>query len=302
MQQVSIKNSDLALTVLNYGAIIQELWVRDKEGNPRNVVVGFSDPSKYLTDTKFLGACIGRFAGRISGGGFNIGPERYPLESEEGIHLHGGGAGFGKQYWQIDKVTEDAKPEVQLSYVSKHMEAGYPGELRVVLSYHLDGNTLRITHRATCSETTVVNLTNHSYFKPDDAESAANWQLEMNCPEYLETYPNLTPTGKLLKVDSSDYDFRNVRQLGTTSLDTPFVASPDSAEIATLYSNISGIRMKVRSNQPAVVVYTPPEFPAICFETQHYPDAPNFPHFPSTLLQPGETYLNESTFEFDLVT
>lgn len=298
MNQVTIKNDSISLTVLDFGAIIQKLEVRNKVGNMTNIVAGYDEPIKYLDDKKAMGACIGRYAGRISQGGFVLEGKRYPIYAKDGVHLHGGKIGFGKKYWKIEKVHDGEEPFVRLTYLSVDMEEGYPGNLQVSVTYKLSGNVLHIDHRATTDKTTVVNLTNHSYFRLDDADKIDDYELQLNCSQVLETQENLLPTGKLLPVKNSKYDFQKRRKIGESRLDDPLVIGKNSNIVGYVYSEKSGISMQVITNQPAVVVYTPPEFAAICFETQNYPDAPNQPSFPSSVLKPGESYINESEFIF----
>ena len=299
VEQVSIKNDFLSLKVLNYGARIQELLFRDKKGNWQNMVVGLKDPEEYLKDSVSLGACVGRFAGRISSGGFTLDGVFYPLYSEEGIHLHGGKEGFAYKYWEILEVSEGHDPYIRLSYSSPHLEEGYPGNIQVILTYQLEKNSLKITHEATTNQDTVLNLTNHSYFKLDEDNSVSHYELKLGCKKVLATHPDLLPTGQLLDVAQTDWDFQEARAIGQTRFDTPFALH--SNFVASISSPMSGIRMQVSTNQPAVVVFTPPWFAGICFETQNYPDAPNIPAFPSCVLKAGESYLNRSVFSFDLV-
>ncbi len=285
---------------MDYGAIIQKILVKDKEGNSRNVVVGYDYPSLYPTDKAFLGACVGRYAGRISKGKFELDRQTYPLFTEHGMHLHGGKEGFGKKYWTIEEVHRGKNPFVKLSYFSKHLEEGYPGNLNVFVTYRLVENTLQITHEAATDRTTVINLTNHSYFKLDDSESVNHYELQLNCSQMVETQENLLPTGNIITVKNTEYDFLNRKKIAGQPLDTPYIINPDAATAAKVSSKKSGISMEVSTNQPAVVVYTPPHFPGICFETQNYPDAPNQKNFPSSVLRPGERYLNDSKFTFDI--
>ena len=302
LKQVTISNPFITLIVLDYGAIIQKLLVKDDEGRFTNVVVGYDFPSEYLKDTASLGACVGRYAGRISNAGFTLDGKNYPLYNEGGIHLHGGKEGFGKKYWTIEKVGQGDDPFVRLSYLSKHLEEGYPGNLKATVTYKISNNELHIIHKATSDFTTVVNMTNHSYFKLDKENNIDHYYLKLNCPKIVETHRNLLPTGKLTPVNGTPYDFRSERQIGLTRFDTPFATDDDSSFAAMAYSTKSGISMEVNTNQRGLVVYTPPQFPAICFETQNFPDAPNQPHFPSSVLKPGATYRNASIFKFDLVT
>lgn len=301
MKQITISTPFITLIVLDYGAIIQKLLVKDKDGKTINVVVGYNSPDKYLEDSKFLGACIGRYAGRISNGGFELDHQMYPLYQKDGVHLHGGKVGFGKKIWTIEEVHQGRQPFVKLSYNSKHLEEGYPGNLKVYVTYKLINNHLHIIHEASTDLTTVVNLTNHSYFRLDDASQINDYNLQLNCSKMVETFADLLPTGKLVPVMGTSFDFLDGKKIDGTRLDTPFVIDSDSKITAKVSSEITGISMEVSTNQPALTCYTPPEFPAICFETQNYPDAPNKKNFPKSRLRPGEIYKNESRFVFDLL-
>ena len=302
MEQVSIKNEVLSLEVLNYGAIIRELRFRNAAGSWTDLVRGKNAPEDYLEDPFSIGACVGRYAGRLSGGRVLIDGEEYPLTNQDGITLHGGLRGFGRRFWKIASVSPSGKaPQVRLEYKSPHLEEGFPGNLEVGVTYRLLSNALIIRHEATTDRPTVVNLTNHSYFKIDSRPGISHYHLQVSAKQRLETDQRLLPTGRLLPVRGTDFDFRTPRQLGGTLLDTPFALEPSSEYGAQVYSPVSGLRLRVFTNQPAVVVYTPEDVPSICLETQNYPDAPRHSHFPSSLLLPGQTYLNESRFVFDRV-
>lgn len=291
----------MTLMVLDYGAIIQKLLVKGKDGNYTNVVVGYNHPSRYRLDENCLGACIGRYAGRISNGSFVLDREKFLLYHEDGVHLHGGKEGFHQKYWNIEEVSYGDDPMVKLSYQSKHLEEGYPGNLTVNVTYKLVNNALQIIHEAITDRSTVVNLTNHSYFKLDDSPFIDAYELQLNCPYLLETDDNLLPTGNIIPVRKTNYDFLLPKEIGVQRLDTPFIKDMGNEKVAELHSAKSGITMSVFTNQPALVVYTPLDFPGICFETQNYPDAPNQPDFPNSVLRPGETYNNITIFKFDLV-
>lgn len=301
VQQVTIKNEYLSLTTISYGAIIQELLVKNQYGEKTNMVTGFSATEDYLADRNSLGACVGRFAGRISGGSFFIDGTEYPIYHEDGVHLHGGKEGFGRKYWTLIEVNEGAQPFVRYGYHSPHLEEGYPGNLNVTVTYQLKGNALSIKHEATTDATTIVNLTNHSYFRLDNDPDIDHYSLQVSAEHILQTDIKLLPTGILAPVINTENNFQEEKAIGKIRLDTPFVVTPNDPDMVAVHSNKSGIRLRVTTNQPAIVVYTPEEFPAICFETQNYPDAPTYPSFPSSILRPGETYLNESLFIFDLV-
>ncbi len=283
---------------MEYGAIIQKILVKDKNGMQVNVVVGHENPEKYLNDEGSLGACVGRFAGRISKGGFNLEDTFYPLQNENGIHLHGGKEGFGQKYWTLEEQHSGEEPLIKLSYLSPHLEEGYPGNLTATVTYTLVGPTLHILHEAITDKTTVVNLTNHAYYKLDDEEAIDHYNLELKCDGILDVDGQLVPTGRYLDVTNTKYDFLTKKEIGLVRLDTPFTFKPNCKHAAQVSSDISGIVMKVTTDQPAIVIYTPTSFPGICFETQNYPDAPNHSNFPSSVLRPGEVYKNKSSFSF----
>lgn len=297
MKQVTIQNGNIILVVLDYGATLQKLMLKNSDGSFTNVVVGYEYPSQYLDDEKFLGACIGRYAGRIAKE-FVLDRETYPLYNENGIHLHGGKKGFGKKYWKFEKVHKGEEPYVKLSYLSPHLEEGYPGNLKTTVTYVLKQNTVRIIHEATTDRTTVVNLTNHSYFRLDNENSVSDYCLKLNCPQYLETKSNLLPTGRVLATKDSHFDFSTAKPIAKVNFDTPFVIDAKSTVAAECSSQKSGITLEVATNQPSMVVYTPQDFAAICFETQNVPDAPNHSHFPNCILRPKERYRNISEFRF----
>ncbi|CAZ97078.1 aldose epimerase family protein [Zobellia galactanivorans] len=301
MKQVTIQTENIILIVLDYGAVIQKLLVKDKDGNYTNVVVGLDYPSAYPQDKKFMGACVGRYAGRISKGGFVIDRQNYPLHNINGVHLHGGKTSFAQKTWKFEEVNNGPEPFVKLSYFSKHLEEGYPGNLKVVVTYKLSGNALVIDHQAITDRTTVINLTNHSYFKLDDTDSLAHYNLQLNCTHYTEATQDKLPTGQFVPVKGNTYDFLSERPIGNTRFDIPFAIHPKTNLAARVSSKKSGISMTVKTNQPALIVYTPPEFTGICFETQNFPDAPNQPSFPSALLRPNEKYRNISKYEFALI-
>ena len=300
LKQVTISNAYLTLMVLDYGATIQKLLVKGEDGEYTNVVVGYNHPSRYRLDDNALGASIGRYAGRISEGGFVLDRERYHLYQEDGVHLHGGKEGFHQKYWTIDEVDNSDKPFVKLSYTSKHLEEGYPGNLTVSVTYKLMNNALQVIYEGMTDRSTVINLTNHAYFKLDDNPYIDEYDLQLNCPYRLETKENLLPTGDIMPVRKTEFDFLLPKKIGLQRFDTIYIKDIGNEKVAELYSKTSGINMKVYTNQPALVVYTPPDFPSICFEAQNYPDAPNQPDFPKSVLRPGDIYNNISIFKFDI--
>ncbi|MBU2996569.1 galactose mutarotase [Cellulophaga baltica] len=300
MNQITIKNDSITLTVIDYGAIIQKIIVKDKNGIPNNMVIGHDKPEDYLNDDMYLSACIGRYAGRIADGKFSLNGTDYTLFEDNGIHLHGGKKGFNQKYFTIEEVKESEEPFIKLSYLSPHLEEGYPGNLKVMVTYALIGNSLKITHEATTDKTTVLNLTNHAYFKLDNQPTVSNYNLELGCSRKLETNDKLLPSGNFVNIAGTSYDFRTKKKINDIKLDTPFEIDHNRTKAASVNSEVTGITMEVTTNQPALIVYTPPVTGSICFETQNFPDAPNQNNFPSSKLEPGEKYFNESFFTFSV--
>jgi aldose 1-epimerase len=222
------------------------------------------------------------------------------MHSENGVHLHGGKVGFDKKIFVIDDINHGEKPFVKLSYLSPDLEEGYPGNLKVTVTYKLVANELHIIHEAITDKTTVVNLTNHSYFKLDEESTVNQYKLQLDSSHSIETDSKLLPTGNLIPVQNTEYDFLVAKKINGIQLDTPFALNPAKGFAGSVYSEISGIKMQVKTNQPCMVIYTPPSTGSICFETQNYPDAPNHANFPSSILQLGEAYKNESIFSFDV--
>lgn len=313
--------SGLKLDLTNYGATLTRLQVPDKHGVLTDVVIGLANVEEYTSEgyKKYnfcLGATIGRYAGRISGGGFSIGENFYELSHQDGVQLHGGKHSLDQQLWLVDQMEEGDTPFVLFSLKSNAGDNGYPGNLNLFAKYQLENNTLKITYTATTDAPTVINLTNHAYFNLDGQGTTHGNELYVNASRYLEVDERLVPTGRILNVEDTPYDYTEKTALhfkGHYGLDTPFILEEGKIK-ASLYAKHSGIQMNVTTNQPAMVLFTPQDFgglkvrnselfqgfPAICFECQNFPDAPNQPHFPSALLLPGETYRNEMSYQFEI--
>jgi aldose 1-epimerase len=319
LEVVTIKNNNgMELKVTNYGATIIGLKVPDKNNNFIDVVVGLAEGSNYVekpyTDVMlFLGCTIGRYAGRISGGKFEVDGQSYPLKSTNGVHLHGG-IGFDKRYWSVKEIYDN---KVIFTYLSKHLEEGYPGNLEVEAIYELaEDNSLKITYNAHTDKSTPVNLTSHPYINLNGSGSVLDHELMINSVQHLDVDSQLLPTGKINDSINTPFDRKmksKISDFGFKGFDDTFVLEKEAPN-ATLTSNTNGIHMSVYSNQPAMVVYTPkkfpdlpfkadnhtPDYPAICFEPQNFPDAPNFPHFPDSILKPGRLYNNEIIYQFSI--
>lgn len=321
IKSITLQNkAGLELTLLNYGATIQSLKVPNANGAKTDVVVGLLNAEDYTKNSYkkhniFLGSSVGRYAGRISGGKFSIENEIYKIPVKNGLHLHGGNKGFDKKLWTIETFSEDHS-SVTFSYESKHLEERYPGHLKVSVTYSLEDTNLDITYKATTDKTTVVNLTNHAYFNLDGCGSILKHQLQINNTHHLDVDGNLHPSGKLLSSDKTRFDFKKesiINREDFKGFDDTFVLGKDKIA-ASLSSKESGIKMVVITNQPALVIYTKDKFPAvpisadytdypaICFEAQNFPDAPNNKNFPSSILQPDEVYENKTRFSFSLVS
>jgi len=313
----------MELHVSNFGATIISLKVPDKSGQLTEVVLGLSSPLDYLKDSylhenKCLGSSIGRFAGRISGGGFELNGRFYPLTQRRGQHLHGGFNGFDKRYWNFSAVNRGENPSMTLTYFSADGEEGYPGNLKVTVTYELlETDELIITYKAETDKPTHVNLTNHAYFNLNGKGSILEHQLQINSENHLEVDDNNIPTGTILNSKGTSLDrqdFFKVGQSDFQGFDNVFVLKSQQ-NCAELVSPESGIKMTISTNQPALVVFTPErlneftlkegvsygQYPAICFEAQNFPDAPNHDNFPSSLLRPGHTYENKTSFRFSLI-
>ncbi|TXD84195.1 galactose mutarotase [Subsaximicrobium wynnwilliamsii] len=312
----------MELHVSNFGASILSLKVPNKNDGLTEVVVGLSSPLDYLKEdyleqNRCLGSSIGRYAGRISKGGFTIDDTFYELSQRNGHHLHGGFKGFDKRYWHFEEVIRDENPMMTLTYHSEDGEEGYPGNLQVSVSYQLtETNALIITYKATTDQPTHVNLTSHAYFNLNGEGSVLEHQLQVQSDRYLEVDEHTIPTGKELYSLETNRSRMELSKLGRddfSGYDDTFILTAEEAS-TTLISEETGIKMTVGTNQPVLVIFTPKAFsnlsfkegltytdyPAICFEAQNYPDAPNNIHFPSSLLLPSETYENRTVFGFTL--
>ncbi|MHA7056821.1 aldose epimerase family protein [Aquimarina sp. M1] len=317
------------LTVTNFGASVVSLEMLDKRGAFVNVIVGLDTIETYREiayhpSAKFLGASIGRYAGRISKGSFDLNDQNYPVYQKNGVHLHGGLEGFDKKIWRVDSINEDTNTVV-FSYNSKHKEEGYPGNLEVKAIYELsEDNALTITYKAISDQNTFVNLTNHSYFNLNGSGSILDHKLFLDCSGYLEVDTKKLPTGKINSVTATAYDFLNSKSLQSLSsfglIDDTLIYNTKNGKAvdsirAKLVAPTSGLQMEIKTNQPAVVIYTPEyfpnwgfknqvrydRFPGICFENQNYPDAPHHNHFPPSLLKAGGAYENKSVFQFSTI-
>ncbi|HEV7932025.1 MAG TPA: aldose epimerase family protein [Actinomadura sp.] len=320
----------LRARVLTYGGVVQTLEVPDRHGRPANVVLGCASLDDYVGKSRYFGAVIGRYGNRIAGGRFRIGGTEYRLPRNNGPHsLHGGERGFDKRVWA---VTAAGDRNLSLAYVSADGEEGYPGTLHVTVTYTLtDDDALRIDYRATTDRPTVVNLTNHSYFNlaGEGSGDVYGHLLTLDAGRYTPVGPGLIPTGELAPVDGTPFDFTRPHPIGERigdrdpqllmglGYDHNFVLDRESqgglGPAARVEEPTSGRVMEVLTTEPGVQFYSgnmldgsvtgPAGLPygrgsALCLETQHFPDSPNQPHFPSVVLRPGEDYTSTTLYRF----
>lgn len=330
MQNYTLTNANgMEVKIISYGGIITSIRVPDRSGTLANVVLGFDNPDDYVARNPYFGTITGRYANRIAGAKFTLNGTEYRLEANDGPNtLHGGVKGFDKQQW----TGKEIKNGVELSYVSPDGEGGFPGTLTATVTYTLtDANELRIDYKATTDKPTVVNLTNHSYFNlaGNGAGSIENHVLMINADRYTPVNETLIPTGELATVEGTPFDFRTPKRIGeeirsahpqmvlARGYDHNFVLNRSDDTSLALAARVqdpsSGRVMEVYTREPAIQLYTANfidgtlvgssggtyrQGDALCLETQHYPDSPNQPDFPSTLLNPDEHYQTTTVFKF----
>ncbi|MFG3110798.1 aldose epimerase family protein [Streptomyces tendae] len=305
----TLERAGVRVRVLSYGGIVQSAEAPDRDGHPADVVLGFADLDGYVAHPEpYFGALVGRYANRIAGGRFPLDGRTYALAPNEGPNtLHGGARGFDKRVWDVASVEEG----VRLSRVSPHGEEGFPGRLEMSVTYTLDGSgALRIVYEAVTDAPTVLNPTNHSYFNLSGSGHAGGHELRLAASRITPVDAGLIPTGGLDDVTDTRFDFRRARKVGS-GYDHNFVLDKgvtDAAEeVAELYDPASGRVLTVATTEPGLQLYTAdhlgePFAPGdgIALETQHFPDSPNRPGFPSTVLRPGEVFRSETVYGFSV--
>jgi aldose 1-epimerase len=322
-----LSNEFISVALTNYGARIVGLIVKDKEGQLVDVILGFDTIQHYL-DTKevYHGAIIGRYANRIALGRFTLDKKEYQLPVNNGKnHLHGGPGGFHNVVWEAE---ERSNSFIRFSYTSPDGEEGYPGQLEVNVTYKLGGSSLQILFEARTDTITVINLTNHAYFNLNGSGSIEKHKLQINADQITPIDENYIPTGLYAPVASTPFDFRTPAEIGSRinaddvqlrnggGYDHNFVLNKGTDHLslaAVATGDRSGITLEIYTTEPGVQLYTgnfmrgenllkgnfKDEYrTGFCLETQHFPDSPNQPTFPSVVLQPGQKYSSESRFEF----
>lgn len=324
LQYKLINDRGMSVGIQNLGAAITHIFVPDKDGRFADVVLGYNTPDEYLDNLPFFGVICGRYANRIDKGTFTLCEKNYKLPINNGPnHLHGGPNGFHIQLWKsMEKVSDDLL-SVELIYKSKDGEEGYPGNLDVKVTYSLNNqNEIRIDYIASTDKTTHINLTNHSYFNLASSGNIFDQSLTIDSDFYTINNDYMIPLGNLQPVDNSLLDFRKSTLFGDripqmeTGYDHNFVLKNDGQlkKVATVYHEKSRRQLEVITNQPGIQLYTAyyvegvvgkngihHHYDGFALETQHFPDSPNHPDFPSTLLIPGEQFNSSTIYRFSVV-
>ncbi|GAB2533486.1 aldose epimerase family protein [Rufibacter soli] len=324
-----INENGMSASITTYGGIVTSLLVPDKDRKLANVVLGFNHLDGYLSEAylknqPYFGALIGRYGNRIAGGTFKLNDQEYTLATNNGPnHLHGGRKGFDKVVWAAKEMPE--RNTLQFSYTSPAGEEGYPGTLQVTVTYTLSTqNELIIDYQATTDQATPVNLTQHSYFNlTGGQEDVLGHELLLHADYYTAVDQNLIPTGELAPVAGTPLDFREphligerIQQMPGGGYDHNYVLNDADGTLklaATVYEKTSGRTMEVFTTEPGLQFYSGnflkgeitndkgqpiQNHAGFCLEAQHYPDSPNQPSFPSTILQPGEVYQQRTIYKF----
>ena len=318
----TLRSDKAAVSFCDFGCTLTDFTVLDKRGVPVNIVRSYADAACYAAGSSFLGATVGRYAGRIGGASFSLDGKEFLLDKNDGAnHLHGG---FAKRFWNVERVGE----ALRFSLVSPDMDEGFPGELCVSVTAELSGKRLRLTYEAFCDSTTVLNLTNHSYFNLSGSGDALGHILRVNSEYYAELGPGMIPTGRLLSVLGTPFDLTSARRLGDVvsdaslspagGLDHSFALDNNGElrDAAELFCRESGLGLICRTTQPTVHIYTGnflhldsvgvdkngeplQRYGGVCFETQHFPDSPNKKEFPSAVLRPGDRFLEVTEYDVE---
>jgi len=312
--------------VMTFGATLTELYMPDRDGKLGDVVLGFDNLQQYLGKHPFFGVTVGRYANRIHAGKFTIDGKEYQLALNNGPNtLHGGLVGFDHKVWKAEPKDTPKGQSVHFTYVSKDGEENFPGTLTVNVTYTLtDNNELKIDYLAETDKPTVLNLTNHSYFNLTGSGDILQYVLSINADNYTPVDSGLIPTGEIKSVAGTPLDFRKPTIIGARigelkevgGYDHNFVLNGKAGtlrEAAKVYDPATGREMEVLTTEPGIQFYSAihldeptkgkggiiyPKYGAICLETQHYPDSPNHPNFPTTLLRPGQKFTSETIYKF----
>ena len=322
----------MTVKITNYGGIVTSIFVPDENGNLGDVVLGYDNLEGYLKNNPYFGCIIGRYGNRIARGKFTLNGKNYMLATNnEPNHLHGGVKGFDKVIWAAKEIKGENTVGLELTYLSKDGEEGYPGNLSVKVSYTLtNDNALQIDYQASTDQPTIVNLTNHSYFNLKDAGASPilDHELMLDADYFTPVDSTLIPTGKLRAVAGTPFDFKKSAKICARigaddeqikfglGYDHNFVLNGNAGELklaGKLIESTTGRVVEVWTTEPGIQFYSGNFLDGsitgkngtvysyrhgLCLETQHYPDSPNQPNFPSTVLNPGEKYQTTTVYKF----
>ncbi|MGN0002604.1 MAG: aldose epimerase family protein [Sphingobacterium composti] len=327
-----IKNDKLEVSLTNFGARLVSVVVNDKSNKPVDVILGYDKAEDYIANTNnFYGAVVGRYGNRIGNGTFKLGDNTYQLEINNGKNtLHGGKNGVFNKVWDVKSISDDA---ITLEYLSPDGEAGFPGNVKMSVTYKLNNDGgLEIHYEGETDKETVLNLTNHAYFNLNGAGDSTilDHELWIDADKLTEVNKGLIPTGINSDVKGTPFDFTVAKSIGKDidqknqqltfgkGYDHNFVLNKKEGftDVATLYAPKTGIEMKVITTEPGLQFYSGnfmssdeprgkggksyPYRSALCLETQHFPDSPNQPSFPSTVLSPGQKYSTKTEYRFSV--
>jgi aldose 1-epimerase len=333
--QYTVKNKNgVEMKIINYGGIITSLKTPDKKGVLEDIVLGYNSLDGYLKESPYFGAIVGRFANRLANGKFKLDGKEFTLAINNGPNtLHGGFKGFDKVVWDVEEKQNAAGAALKLSYLSKDMEEGFPGNLNVEVIYTLtDSNELEFAFKATTDKTTVVNLTQHTYFNltGNTKRDILEHELIINADTIVPVDSTLIPTGQLMPVSGTPFDFTKPHRVGERidakneqielagGYDHCFVIRRNGNDLkhaATLSEPASGRKVDVYTTEPGMQFYSGNFLKGsivgkgdvvyhkrfgMCLETEHFPDSPNQPDFPSVVLKPGETYTTTTRYAFGI--
>lgn len=338
VERYTLTNANgMQVSVLTYGATVQSLMVPDRDGNLADIALGFDNIDDYLTSSPYFGAIVGRYANRIAKGQFTLDGETYQLAiNNEPNTLHGGDKGFDKQIWKAEPTESADGPSVTFSRTSPDGEEGYPGNLEVSVTYTLtQDNALRIDYHATTDAPTVINLSNHTYFNlaGEGSGSIYDHELMLNASNYTPVDSTLIPTGEIAPVSGSAFDFTTPHPIGERIrdgsneqimfglgydhnfvLDRPSADDTSMIQAARVTDPATGRVMVISTTEPGIQFYSGNflngsisgpsgqayrQGDAFCLETQHFPDSPNHPEFPTTEVRPGEEFTSTTVYAFE---
>tara|TARA_Y100001958_G_C21244653_1_gene573942 strand:- start:1271 stop:2416 length:1146 start_codon:yes stop_codon:yes gene_type:complete len=329
-QYIMSNNKGMEISIIDYGGIITSWTAADKKGDYKDIVLGFNTLAEYEAETPYFGALIGRYSNRIAEGKFNLEGQEYTLAVNNGVnHIHGGLKGFDKVVWDAKTILNDSTVSLELSYLSKDMEEGYPGNLKAKVTYTLNNeDELSVIYEASTDKPTIVNLTQHSYFNltADFNQDILGHEIVINANSYLPVDDTLIPTGEFREVNKTPFDFRKSKAIGKqindenaqleigNGYDHCWVLNDQDKGlrfVASAYEAVSGRLLEVYSDKPGIQFYTgnfldgtlPTKSKGtyqirtgFCLETQHYPNSPNQDNFPSVVLNPGNKYKSKTVF------